>query len=92
MTALPLPEDAGESVGIFEAKTHLSDLVARVQAGERITITKHGRAVAMLVAPEPSRDRKAVRERIAAWRETFAERGVQLTREEIRAMIDEGRP
>ena len=38
-----------ESVGSFEAKTHLSELLERVSAGESITITKHGTAVAMLV-------------------------------------------
>jgi len=36
-------------VGTFEAKTHLSALLERVERGEEITITKHGRAVARLV-------------------------------------------
>lgn len=35
-------------VGAFEAKTHLSELLAAVEAGERIVITRHGRAVAEL--------------------------------------------
>lgn len=79
-------------VGLFEAKTHLSELVARAQAGERITITRHGRAVAQLVPPEPdSRDRRANRQRIARWNATFATRGIQLTRDEIRDMVEEGR-
>jgi prevent-host-death family protein len=38
-----------ESVNIYDAKTHLSSLVARVEAGEEITISRHGRAVARLV-------------------------------------------
>jgi prevent-host-death family protein len=38
-----------ETVGSFEAKTHLAELLERVAAGESITITKHGKAVAMLV-------------------------------------------
>jgi prevent-host-death family protein len=42
-----------ESVGTFEAKTHLTRLLARVARGERIVITNRGRAVAMLVPPEP---------------------------------------
>lgn len=37
------------SVGAYEAKTHLSALLDRVERGERITITRHGREVAMLV-------------------------------------------
>ena len=38
-------------VGTFHAKTHLSELLERVRRGERITITKHGVAVAVLVPP-----------------------------------------
>lgn len=37
-----------ESIGIFQAKTHLSELVEKVQRGERFRITKHGRPVAEL--------------------------------------------
>lgn len=41
-----------KSVGIFEAKTRLSSLVAEIMAeGEIFQITKHGRAVAELRAP-----------------------------------------
>ena len=42
-----------ESVGTFEAKTHLTRLLERVAKGERIVITNRGKAVAMLVPPEP---------------------------------------
>ena len=31
-----------ETVGAFEAKTHLSELLNRVSKGETITITRHG--------------------------------------------------
>lgn len=37
------------TVGAYEAKTYLPALLERVQAGESIVITKHGRAVARLV-------------------------------------------
>jgi prevent-host-death family protein len=37
------------TVGAYEAKTHLSGLLERVQAGETVTITRHGTAVARLV-------------------------------------------
>lgn len=36
-------------VGAYEAKTHLSELLEKVEAGEEITITKHGAPVAKLV-------------------------------------------
>jgi prevent-host-death family protein len=38
-----------EPVNIHEAKTHLSRLVERVEAGEEITIARAGRPVARLV-------------------------------------------
>ena len=42
-------------VNIHEAKTHLSCLVQRVQAGEEIIIAKAGRPVARLVPIEGTR-------------------------------------
>ena len=46
-------------INIHEAKTHLSRLVERVEAGEEITLARAGRPVARLVPyrarPEPRR-------------------------------------
>ena len=36
------------SFGAFEAKTHFSNLLDRVEKGDRIVITRHGREVAIL--------------------------------------------
>jgi prevent-host-death family protein len=44
-------------VGVHETKTHLSDLLRRVEAGEDIVITRGGEPVARLVAVEPARPR-----------------------------------
>ena len=44
-----------KSVNIHEAKTHLSRLVERVQAGEEIVIAKAGRPAARLVPIEGTR-------------------------------------
>jgi prevent-host-death family protein len=41
-------------VNIHEAKTHLSRLLARVEAGERITIARAGKPIAIL---SPTNDR-----------------------------------
>lgn len=49
-----------ESVGTFEAKTHLTQLLERVSKGERIVITNRGKAVAMLVPPDVSQRPDAV--------------------------------
>ena len=38
-----------KSVGVHEAKTHLSRLLERVEAGEEIVITRRGEEVARLV-------------------------------------------
>lgn len=38
-------------VGTFHAKTHLTELLARVERGERVLITRRGKPVAMLVPP-----------------------------------------
>ena len=37
-----------KTVGAYEAKTHLHRLLERVRKGERIIITRHGTAVAVL--------------------------------------------
>ncbi len=44
-----------ETVGAYEAKTHLPKLLERVLKGERITITKHGVPVAVLQPPDPAK-------------------------------------
>ena len=38
-----------ETVGLFEAKTHLSEYVARAEAGEEVIITRHHKPVARIV-------------------------------------------
>jgi prevent-host-death family protein len=38
---------------IFDAKDRLPELLARVQAGEEITITKHGKPIARWVPANP---------------------------------------
>lgn len=48
------------TVGAFEAKTRLSELLDRVERGEEVLITRHGKPVAKLVqAPDPARARAA---------------------------------
>lgn len=43
-------------IGTLEAKTHLSALLDRVEKGEEIIITRHGRPVARLVPAALARD------------------------------------
>ena len=37
-----------KTIGAYEAKTHLPRLLERVRKGERIVITRHGTAIAVL--------------------------------------------
>jgi prevent-host-death family protein len=79
---------ATTTVGAYEAKTHLPELLRRVEKGERITITKHGHPVAELV-PASDERRQRVSEAIAGLKE-FS-RGRKLDGVTIRELIDEGR-
>jgi prevent-host-death family protein len=75
-----------DDVGAYEAKTHLPRLLAEVEAGRTVTITKHGRPVARLV---PATSRPAADDVAGALR--AARRGVRLGRLDLRRLVEEGR-
>lgn len=75
-----------ESVGAYEAKTHLPRLLEQVAAGASVTITKHGHAVARLVPAGDARPVGDVIDEMAA-----ARRGVTLGRISLKKLIEEGR-
>ena len=78
-----------EAVGLFEAKTHLSALIERVERGDEITITRRGIPVARLVPPIERRSKVDLR-RVAE--EIFELRkGVRLKGVTIKQLIEEGR-
>ena len=78
-------------IGAFEAKTQFSRLLARARRGEEITITHRGKAIAKLVpyTVEPNSE--------AAWaaarriREAAKQRRGNVSPEEIKEWIEEGR-
>jgi prevent-host-death family protein len=79
-----------ESVGSFEAKTHLPQLLERVAQGEEFTITKHGKPVARLVPVTdaiPKPDLRQVIEELKA----FSKGNTLGEGNTIRELIDEGR-
>ena len=81
------------TVGAYDAKTRLADLLDRVERGEQIVITRHGKPVARLV-PEGQPDLAAAHaalERLFARRDEMAERYGRMTHDELMAMRDEGR-
>ncbi|KUL97428.1 hypothetical protein DK26_00165 [Bosea sp. WAO] len=80
------------TVGAFEAKTKLSELLDRVERGEEVVITRHGKPVARLVSQAPaSAGARDIREEIMALREKLRAEGVSFPREEIIALRDMGR-
>jgi prevent-host-death family protein len=77
------------TIGAYEAKTHLSELLERVEAGQEITITKHGAPVAKLVPVKKGASRE---ERIAAVeRIQKLSAGLSLGGLKIKDLISEGR-
>lgn len=80
-------------VGIYEAKTHLPKLIERVQGGERITITKHGKPVAELIPLRliDSETRRKAVDDLFKLREELRERGVHITKDDIITWKNEGR-
>lgn len=75
-------------VGAYEAKTHLPQLLDEVARGEKITITRRGVPVAVLV-PTRSRSKRPVAEAIAELEELS--KGLSLGGMTIRELIEEGR-
>ncbi len=74
-------------VGAYDAKTHLPRLLKQVEAGQSVTITRNGRAVARLTPVTNAQDAAT---RIIALRKAVARpaRGSKLS---MRALIEDGR-
>jgi prevent-host-death family protein len=79
-------------VGSFEAKNKLSELLSKVEKGQRIFITRRGKRVAILMSPESidpaggAHDGPSLMEEIRSFR-AIARSGP----EPLRQLIEEGR-
>ncbi|MGC2323796.1 MAG: type II toxin-antitoxin system prevent-host-death family antitoxin [Terriglobales bacterium] len=78
-----------DSIGAFEAKTHLSDLLDRVSKGETITITRHGVPAAMLVPVGEQRKKLTHKEIVEGMR--ALRRRIKPDRMSVREMVEQGR-
>lgn len=82
-----------QEIGAFEAKNKLAALLDRVQQGEEIVITRHGKPVARL-APYTGgvtlSDARAAAERIRARSKSLRAGGFSW--EDLKADRDRGRP
>lgn len=76
------------TIGAFEAKNRLSELLQAVENGEEIMITKHGKPVARL-SPVDQFDREKVRKAIEELKEFRKTRS--LGGDKIKDLINEGR-
>ncbi|SIR37770.1 prevent-host-death family protein [Rhizobium sp. RU20A] len=74
------------TVTVAEAKTHLSELLARVEAGEDVIIARGNDPVARLVAVDERRQRLAAIEAVRALRA----QAQPVTSEEIEEWRQEG--
>lgn len=77
------------TVGAFEAKTHLSELLNRVSKGETITITRHGVPAAMLV-PVRQTGKKLTHQDIVDGMRALRKR-IKPDTMSVREMVEEGR-
>ena len=77
-----------DTVGAYEAKTHLPKLLDRVARGERIIITRHGTPVAVLQPADKEKriDVAAVIEKLRRFRKSHRLNGLS-----IKDMIERGR-
>lgn len=76
------------AIGAFDAKTHLAELLDRVEQGEELVITRRGRAVARLVPPEGAAQSRAT---AAVSQLRALRRGVTLGGLDWRELRDTGR-
>jgi prevent-host-death family protein len=76
------------TVGLFEAKQKLSELVERARQGEKIAITRHGKVTAVLVPAVSEVSLRGIFEDIEKIRKRAkVGRGVN-----VKELIEEGRP
>jgi len=86
---MPLAESTYTEIGAFDAKTRLSELLRKVEQGERFTITLRGRAVADIV-PSQLKNRERVAEAV---RRLLAMPRIEgISPETVKEWIEEGRP
>jgi len=79
------------TIGIFQAKTQLSEIVEKAVKGERTTITVRGRVSAAVVPVQPSVPERSAEELEAAYQRLRNPRITGISGEEVLAAIREGR-
>ena len=78
-----------QTIGAFEAKTHLASLLDRVAKGEHISITRHGIPAAMLIPIKQPSAGLTHQEVVEAMRQL--RKRVKPGNMSVREMVNEGR-
>jgi prevent-host-death family protein len=78
------------SIGFYEARTRLSELLDQVARGKTVLITRRGKPAALL-APPPAEAAKDVKHVIEEFKAYSRRQGRTLGGLSIREMIEEGR-
>ncbi len=80
-----------ERIGIYDARSRLSELVERVEAGEEVILTRRGQPVARLVRAETQERNKARADAVKRIRALRKRMNLRISRAEIRRAIVKGR-
>jgi prevent-host-death family protein len=81
-----------KTIQASEAKTHFLRILDKVEKGESVTVSRHGKAIARIVPIPPSEDERRERiERAMANIREIRKRTKPVSIEEILSARDEGR-
>jgi antitoxin (DNA-binding transcriptional repressor) of toxin-antitoxin stability system len=80
-----------QTVGAYEAKTKLGELLTKVAKGESFTITKHKMPIAILTQPPTNPEISNVKGVIASIRAQRQDFTQVFSQSNIKALIEEGR-
>jgi prevent-host-death family protein len=77
------------TIGAYEARTHFSELLARVEEGDEITITRHGTPIAHLIPVQHKKTPEQRRAVIGAMRQLAKQHSLKGLK--IKDLVAEGR-
>lgn len=80
-----------ERIGIYDARSRLSELVGRAESGEEVVLTRRGRAVARLVRAEGVARSKARSEAVKRIQRLRKRMNLRISRGEVRRAVAKGR-
>jgi prevent-host-death family protein len=92
-----MKSSSAQQVGAFEAKNTLGSLLDRVESGEEIVITRHGKPVARLVPNSETHDQQQVQAAFQRIRQRAHRLALEnpdspsFDWEEVKKLRDEGR-